>query len=98
MGVVSVADVVNGCGGCGKDFSSVRAFDSHRVGRHGYTLTEGLRRSPPVEDGRRCLDDDELLEDGQFAQDARGRWYLVERRDAARRAFSVGLDTEQRAA
>lgn len=88
---------MNVCGGCGKDFTSVRAFDTHRVGKHAYTLTEGLRRVPPVEDGRRCLDADELIRGG-FAQDASGRWFLVERRDAARRAFSVGLDTEQRAA
>lgn len=88
---------MNGCGGCGKDFTSLRAFDSHRVGRHGYTASQGLAMVPPREDGRRCLAEHELV-DGGFAQDGRGRWYLVERRDAARRAFSVVLDTEQRAA
>lgn len=82
---------MNVCGSCRADFTSVRAFDSHRVGKHAYTGTEGLRRVPPVEDGRRCLVAHELIDVG-FAQDGRGRWFLVNRRDAARRAFSVGLD------
>lgn len=87
---------MNVCGACGLDFSSVRAFDQHRVGRHAYLVGEGFRRSPALEDGRRCLVPHELLEDGMFAQDARGRWFLVERRDAARRAFSGRLDTAER--
>lgn len=88
---------MNGCGSCREVFTSVRAFDEHRVGRHAYTVTEGLRRRPPVEDGRRCLVAHELRDVG-FAQDASGRWYLVERRDAARERFSAGLDMAERAA
>jgi hypothetical protein len=77
---------MNVCGACGLDFSSVQAFDRHRVGKHAYTFTEGLNMNPPREDGRRCLDVEEL-EALQFAQDARGRWGSVEHREAARRAF-----------
>ena len=36
-------------------FSSVEGFDRHRVGKHEYTYSEGLKFDPPVEDGRRCL-------------------------------------------
>lgn len=87
---------MNVCGSCGKDFSSLRAFDSHRVGRHGYTVGEGLRRVPAVFDGRRCLASHELL-DGGFAQEPSGRWFLVERREAARERFSVGVDMAEAA-
>ena len=43
--------VVNICRSCGVDFSSVSAFDRHRVGRHVYTLSEGLRLNTTHEDG-----------------------------------------------
>jgi hypothetical protein len=33
----------------------VSAFDNHRVGKHAYMHSEGLKLDPPVEDGRRCL-------------------------------------------
>jgi hypothetical protein len=52
------------CRDCGRDFSGDSLFDRHRVGVHAYTLAEGLQHDPPVEDGRRCLDDDELREFG----------------------------------
>ena len=85
---------MNVCGACGLDFSSVRAFDSHRVGRHGFTLAEGLRRGREV--GRRCLVVHELCDVG-FAQDGRGRWGLVAHRDGARLRFSVGPDMAEAA-
>lgn len=50
----------NQCGLCGNDFVSVSMFDQHHVGVHGYTFEQGLRFDPPVEDGRRCLDPEEM--------------------------------------
>lgn len=49
------------CVECGKDFSKEEYFDRHRTGVHEYTYSEGLKFDPPREDGRRCLDDEELL-------------------------------------
>ena len=74
---------VNLCTACGVDFGSVAAFDKHRVGRHAYTLTEGLAMEPPREDGRRCLDLDELRDAG-FVRNALGRWTLAESLERAR--------------
>ncbi|HEX4672032.1 MAG TPA: hypothetical protein VH279_07175 [Solirubrobacteraceae bacterium] len=48
------------CTSCGVDFTGDWLFDKHRVGRHEYMLSEGLRLDPPREDGRRCLDRDEM--------------------------------------
>lgn len=72
----------------------MRAFDTHRVGRHAYTFAEGLRMDPIREDGRRCLDIPELCDAG-MAQDARGRWVLVSDRDRARKAFRQNARTAQ---
>jgi hypothetical protein len=68
---------VNVCGACGLDFGSVRAFDAHRVGVHAYTYPEGLRMTPPRDNGRRCLTSDELSALPGFARNARGRWSLA---------------------
>ena len=65
------AVVLNGCGSCSLDFAGVRDFDSHRVGNHAYTITEGLLLGK--EDGRRCLAPSELLEQG-WKQNTSGRW------------------------
>ena len=51
---------MNLCRSCGQDFNSVKLFDQHRVGVHDYTYNEGLKLDPPREDGRRCLDTDEM--------------------------------------
>jgi hypothetical protein len=51
---------VNVCRSCGRDFASVVLFDRHRVGKHGYTYHEGLAMEQAQEDGRRCLDADEI--------------------------------------
>jgi hypothetical protein len=55
---------LNGCSTCGCDFASVSAFDRHRTAVRAYTYTEGLKLDPPVEDGRRCMDEAELLKAG----------------------------------
>jgi hypothetical protein len=67
---------MNLCRSCDTDFASVAAFDRHRTGTHEYTLSEGLRFEPPVEDGRRCMDVDEMLEAGMEV-DPRGRWRIA---------------------
>ena len=86
--------MANECGACGLDFGSVNAFDAHRVGKHEYTYSQGLKLDPPQEDGRRCLDLDELetrlLRDGtrEFAQNSRGQWSLRRQLNSAHKAFS----------
>jgi len=52
--------VLSFCTSCGRDFSGDRMFDHHRTGVHEYTFREGLDLDPPREDGRRCLDEDEM--------------------------------------
>jgi len=44
---------LNQCGACGEDFTSLRAFDTHCVGKHELDY-------PKHPDGRRCLTPDEL--------------------------------------
>lgn len=66
---------LNKCSPCGEDFKTLRAFDEHRVGFHAFTLAEGLNRTPPREDGRRCLSVDELVEAG-WTQDDDLRWQV----------------------
>ena len=67
---------VNLCCACDTDFASVSAFDKHRIGKHAYTYSEGLKFDPPVEDGRRCMDVDEMTAAG-MELDARGRWTIT---------------------
>jgi hypothetical protein len=74
----------NLCRACGKDFTSVTGFDAHRVGKHGYTHSEGLKMDPAREDGRCCLLDVELAGLG-YEQDADGRWFNPAVRDDVRR-------------
>jgi hypothetical protein len=81
----------NLCTGCGVDFSSVKAFDAHRVGVHAYDFAEGLETDPPREDGRRCLDEQEMLEAGLELDTDTGRWCVpTDEKDAAR--FAVLRD------
>jgi hypothetical protein len=68
---------VNLCRNCGEDFGSVQAFDAHRVGTHAYLWS--LER----QDGRRCLDIEEMEARG-FVRNARGGWSLVRALEAAR--------------
>lgn len=77
---------MNFCRTCEQDFSSIAAFDKHRVGVHAYTYSEGVAMEPMRENGRRCLTTDELCASG-FRQNVRGRWELAESADRARAAF-----------
>jgi hypothetical protein len=80
---------MNLCTTCGLDFTGVDDFDSHRVGKHAYLYAEGLAMYPPREDGRRCLDLDEMVAAGWY-QDRRGRWAHPRRvGKAARRPDSL---------
>lgn len=72
----------NVCPTCDLDFSSVRAFDFHRQGKHAYLYAEGLRMQPPRFDGRRCLDEKELLELG-WTVNRHGRWTPPRPQDSA---------------
>jgi hypothetical protein len=78
----------NFCSACGQDFTSVSLFDRHRVGVHAYTYSEGLALDPPVEDGRRCLDAEEMQAKG-WELDARSRWVDPAKVEQARKAFSA---------
>lgn len=59
---------------CSTDFSSVAAFDRHGTGTHEYTSLEGVQLGR--EDGRRCMDDDEMMGVG-MELDSRGRWRII---------------------
>jgi len=59
--------VLNGCSACGRDFSSVTAFDMHRTGKHEHLA------SPEHPDGRRCRSDAEMIE-RSMRLDKNGRW------------------------
>lgn len=67
---------MNLCCECGLDFSSVSAFDCHRIGKPAYSFAEGLRMNPSREDGRRCRDNDEMVAAG-LELDERGRWRII---------------------
>jgi hypothetical protein len=79
--------VLNQCGACRKDFTSIASFDRHRVGVHAYTYSQGLRFPELVEDGRRCLDNSELNALG-IVQIANGRWQDTAAVERAQRVFS----------
>jgi hypothetical protein len=52
---------------CGQDFSGVKTFDRHRVGKHEYLWSRAR------EDGRRCLDPVEMRALG-WKLNEWGRW------------------------
>lgn len=88
------------CSDCGLGFSSVRAFERHRVGKLQYTHSEGLAMSPPRDDGRRCRPKDDLGAAG-FVQNARGEWAVAKEVERARERFPGpprDAETERRAA
>jgi hypothetical protein len=66
---------------CGEDFTSLELFDAHHVGDHALDW-------PEHEDGRRCLDVDEMTERG-WLQDVLGRWLNPARSERAERAFKT---------
>jgi len=78
---------VNQCGACGEDFGGLELFDRHRVGVHEYTFKEGMGMTPPREDGRRCLEVEEMEERG-WQETARGQWI-----DPVRAARAVRMRT-----
>ena len=79
---------MNVCGPCGLDFAGIEDFDAHRVGTHAYTITEGLRMTPPREDGRRCLGVSEMLEAG-WGLNNRERWLTPGRLRRQARAGAI---------
>jgi hypothetical protein len=76
------------------DFTSLRLFDAHRVGSYAYDW------SPDHEDGRRCLDADEMQALG-WQQDDKGRWYDPVHRERTRDYFEstspIGLGRVRKA-
>jgi hypothetical protein len=80
---------LNGCAECCLDFTSLAAFDRHRVGTHAYPWS--LRRR----DGRRCLDPDELESAGLCILDGEE---LTRTRFAERARFGVVLVHDPEAA
>ena len=73
---------LNFCRSCNRDFSSVSAFDKHRVGKHEYVYDLFHQ------DGRRCMTFDELKENG-FDLNQRNRWFLVEDAERLRKAHET---------
>ncbi len=78
---------MNFCPSCGQDFSSVEAFDRHRVGTFAYSYDQGVPLDPPRENGRRCLRLDEMRAAG-WVVDQRERW--VHPREYRRRVTRGG--------
>ena len=76
-GMRSPTKIRNFCRSCRQDFSSVKGFDRHRVGTHEYDW------DLDHEDGRRCLDIEEIVLLG-FKRDKHGRWYDPAQSPAAR--------------
>jgi hypothetical protein len=86
FGVVFLETVVTGvyfCTTCKENFTGLEAFDRHRVGTHEFTFQEGLRLDSPREDGRRCLDEEEMRARG-WAKSVRGGWFDPARSPASR--------------
>jgi len=81
LGVVAL----NLCRSCGRDFSSLSAFDRHRVGSHEQVW------SLDALDGRRCMAVDEMVEN-RMELDPRGRW-RVAMSDADRQRLRGWLDS-----
>ncbi len=55
---------MNLCCTCKTDFASVAAFDVTESGSTPTPLGKDLEPEPPREDGRRCMDQDEMLAEG----------------------------------
>lgn len=63
-------------------------FDRHRVGTHEYSFSEGMNFYNPREDGRRCLDSQEMREKG-WVQNDKGYWQDPVRATRARSALGA---------
>jgi hypothetical protein len=79
---------LNGCGQCHQDFTSLRLFEAHRVGDQGLDYTEH-------ENGRRCLDTEEMQTRG-WTQNDKGRWYDPAEAERARERFSAMRGSTER--
>jgi hypothetical protein len=78
------------CRSCGQEFGGTSAFDAHRIGRHEYTYSEGLKQDPPIEDGRRCRSAREMASltcrDGTLMFSRNGEaWSLTKQLESARK-------------
>jgi hypothetical protein len=60
---------LNGCARCGRDFSSLAAFDAHFV-----NVAADYYWAPERPDGFRCSDEEEIAD--RFELDDRGRYRL----------------------
>jgi hypothetical protein len=69
----------NGCSACGEDFTSLELLDAHHMGDHALDW-------PEHEDGRRCLDAEEMTGRG-WVQNFERRWLNPARAYRARRTF-----------
>ena len=78
---------LNGCTGCGQDFTSTLLFDRHRVGAFESGNYEGNLADWTPELGRRCMDAEEMEWRG-WTQDDNGRWIDPVRVQAARESFA----------
>ena len=78
---------LNGCTGCGHDFTSTTLFDRHRIGSYGPGEYRGNLADWTPDLGRRCLDEEEMQARG-WAQDDRGRSIDPVRVLAARESFA----------
>src|SRR5262245_26202887 len=72
---------LNGCSARGHDFTSPALFDAHHVGDH-------MLDWPEHEDGRHCLDADEMMERG-WVQNLQGRWLNPVRSERAQERFKT---------
>jgi hypothetical protein len=78
---------LNGCTGCGQDFSSTLLFDGHRIGAYEPGNYQGNLADWNPELGRRCMDAEEMESRG-WTQDDNGRWIDPVRVQAARESFA----------
>jgi hypothetical protein len=76
----------NLCRSCGEDFVSEEIFGRHKVGVHEYLYAEGIAMEPAREDGRRCLDAEEM-EERRWRVGERGQWFDPVRTSRAATAF-----------
>jgi len=79
---------MNLCMSCGKDFAGANSFDAHRVGRHSYTYSEGVKMEPIREDGRRCLSVEEIEALG-YEKNDQDRWFHAASAKQVRESFAA---------
>lgn len=65
---------MNLCRTCNQDFTSVRLWDEHRVGKYAPGDYQGELADWTPEQGRRCLSTEEMQKRG-WTKNERGRWF-----------------------